>query len=107
MDYLSDAERAKVASFMADERMVEAVKKVLLAGIYYNGTLKPDQKADPLKNAALGLAFNPSFTNEQLGADLRAFAQGIESVENGFKKLGEIAGSMTASPVKPETNEAE
>lgn len=99
-DYLSDGERAKIAAFMADAKAVEAVKKVLLAGVYHNGTLRKDTKAEPLKNAALGLAFDPKYTNEQLGADLRAFAQGMEAIENGFNELGKVAERMIKSPVE-------
>lgn len=93
-EYLSDIEQEKIANIVADPIAVGALKKVLLYGIYYNGVLKAGQKPEPLKNFALGLAFDPNFSNEQLGADLRAAAEGIKSVENGFKELATIAAGV-------------
>ena len=106
-EYLTDQERAKIAAFMGDPVAFEAVKKVLLAGVYHNGILKKGKKGEPLKNAALGMAFDPKYSNEALGADLRAFAQGMLAVENGFNELGKIAEKMIPSPVGEESNEAE
>lgn len=105
-DYLSDSEQQKIASFMRDTKMVDAVKKVILAGIYFNGTLKPDVKANPLKNFALSLAFDPKIDNEALGADLRATAQGISFVEKGFGELGKIAELASVPKAKKEKNPA-
>ncbi len=98
MEYLSDIERAKIETFMADKVMVEAVKKVLLSGIYYNGTLKPGEKADPLKNFALALAFDPMIPAQKVGEDLKASAQGISLLEQGFRKLGEVVEAKGGKP---------
>lgn len=91
----TDIEKEKIILFNDDEVMVEAIKKVLLASIYDNGTLRKKVKAEPLKNGALGLAFlalggRAVITNEQLGEDLRALAQGVNLLETGFKELGKI-----------------
>lgn len=98
MEYLTDIQKAKLENFVKDPVMFEAVKSVLLAGIYQNGTLRKGVKADPLKNFALSLAFNPQFSNEQLGADLRACAEGINLVENGFNELIKIAEAKGGKP---------
>lgn len=92
---LSDLEREKIIVFNKDPDMKEAVRKVLLAAVYSNGTLKKDEKADPLKNGALGLAFlalngRAVVSNEQLGEDLRAYAQGVNLLETGFKQLEKV-----------------
>ncbi len=105
-EILSDLEKAKVQSFMADKEMVEAVKKVILSGIYYNGTLRPGQKSNPTKNFALGFNLDRTVKNEDIGADVRAVIEGISLVELGFGELGKIA---VPGPVKSpmQVNEAE
>lgn len=95
MEYLSDIEKDKIITFNQDEVLVEAVRKVLLASIYNNGTLRKDLKADPAKNAALGLAFlaiggSGVVTNADLGEDLRGLAQGVSLLEKGLAQLAKI-----------------
>ena len=91
MEILNDVEKAAVQKFVEFETMREAVKKVLLAALYSNGTLKPGQAADPLTNKALTIPYNnPQGSNEQLGAELRAMYAGIMLLEEGFKKLDEF-----------------
>lgn len=101
-DYLNDIEKQKVTAFVSDEIMMNAIKKVFLYGIYQNGTLKPGEKPEPLKNFALSLAFDPKYTNEELGADLRASAHGISFVEKGFNQLVEISNTAIKSPLNSE-----
>ena len=86
-EFLNDLEKEKIDYFNKDEVMKEAVKKVLLASIYHCGVQRKGKKSEPLKNPALAYAFNPQLTHEQIGAELRAFAQGVNMVENGFKDL--------------------
>lgn len=95
MPYLSDIEKEKIINFNSDEVLVNAVRKVILAVMYDNGTLRKDVAPDPLKNGALGLAFlsisgRGVVTNEDLGADLRGLAQGISLLENGLNQLSKI-----------------
>lgn len=99
-NYLSDVEKEKITAFMADEIMSEAVKKVLLFDLYQNGVLVPGEKAIPLRNAALGLFFahqGEERSNQALGEELRAMAEGITTVENAFNEMETIA--------KPERSE--
>jgi hypothetical protein len=91
MDFLNEVERAAVQAFFENEGMRESVKKVLLAALYENGTLKAGIKSDFTRNLALSLvANNREVTNEQLGADLRAMWEGIRLVENAFNKMSEF-----------------
>jgi hypothetical protein len=95
IDYLSDEEKVKVIQFNEDVVMSEAVRKVLLETIYSHGTLKENVMAQPLKNAALGLAFlslsgKAVISNEQLAEDLRGLAHGVNLLESGFEKLSTI-----------------
>lgn len=89
--YLSDEEKELVVQFIGNEKMAEAVKKVLLSGLYDNGVLIPDQKAVPTKNFALSLFFKEGVegpvSNEQLGADLRSCGAAISILESSFSKM--------------------
>jgi len=87
-DYLSDIEKATIKRFLANERMVNTVKKVLLAAIYDNGILKPNEKPDPTRNYLLGLmGQSRQLPNKHLGEVLRAQMEGITALENGFKLM--------------------
>lgn len=92
MDYLSDNEKQQLEIFVQSETMREAVKKVLLAGLYDNGVLKPDKPVESLRNGAFGtVSQNPDASNELLGADIRALWQGLQAIERGFQKLSEFS----------------
>lgn len=84
---LDDAEKSLIQKFVDNEKMREAVRKVLLFGAYGNGTIQKGKKATPFYNFALTLALEGKSTNEQLGADLRACTEGIKIVENAFNAM--------------------
>lgn len=85
---LDDAEKAKLQQLADDPVMQRAARKVLLAGIYHNGTLAAGQEPDSTRNFALQLAATTDKSNEQLGADLRAVTEGIIRIEQGFAAIG-------------------
>jgi len=92
---LTDLEVSKIVQFMGDENMVEAVRKVMLAAIYSNGTLRQDATANPMTNAALMMAMRTIrgegvMSDEELGQDLRGLAQGVMLLEAGFNRLNKI-----------------
>jgi hypothetical protein len=102
---LDDAEKAQLEYFMENEVMREAVKKVLLVGIYGNGTLQKGKRADPLRNFALGLASNQGeLPNEILGQQLRAAWEGINSLELAFSTLAKYKSTPERSV--PKSNQA-
>lgn len=84
---LNDVERSVLQGFADNKTLVGAVKKVLLAAGYYNGTLRAGIEADPTRNAALILAFSGQASNEQIGQDIRALAEAVRLIETGFEKL--------------------
>ena len=43
MSYLSDHEKQSIEAFCNNKTMYNAVKKVILSGIYEQGTLKKDE----------------------------------------------------------------
>lgn len=91
--------------FNANEKMKEAVKQVLLAGIYENGVIKPGEKHNPMQNWAMHLVFSADdrINNEQLGAKLSALAEGIRFVESAFDKISDY---KEAKPLGTGTNKA-
>lgn len=104
---LSDQEKAKLEAFAKDRTLLEAVRKVLLFGIYNNGTLKPGEKVDPGQNFALSLAFanDGTLSDEQIGQDVRAAVRGIRLVEGAFKEFEKFA-PKSAKPEKVGLNKA-
>lgn len=107
VDYLSDIEKQKISAFIKDKVMSEAVRKVLLAGIYYNGTLVKDEPANPAHNFALQLGFQSDvqgvvLSDEQIGADVRAQVKGIRLLEGGFLELSNCVPAKEL-PDKPTT----
>lgn len=85
--FLDEAEREAVKRFYADELTREAVRKVLLAGVYQNGTLKKGKKADPLMNFALGYVSKEDLTYEEIGKYLTASWEGIKRIEQAFSNM--------------------
>lgn len=107
LTYLSEREVKAVQKFLLDERMKEAVKKVLLSGVYFDGMLTPDKPADPLKNFALAAFTTPQsslLTQEQKGAKLEAIINAISMIETGFRELEKCKEVET--PVKEVINKA-
>lgn len=108
-EYLTDLQKAKIEAFCADEAMFEAVKKVLLQGIYTHGTVNTEYTPDPLQNAAFhlaSLAVNNPIPDEQIGANVRAQFAGINALENALQTLISIKVEKAESVESP-YNEAE
>lgn len=92
---LTDLEKAKIIQFNSDPEMVEAIRKVLLAAIYSNGTLRQGVNANPMTNAAFMMVMRTIrgegvMSDAELGQDLRGLAQGVMLLEAGLKRLSEI-----------------
>lgn len=89
--FLTDIERELIEAFVKNETQREAVKKVLLFGIYSNGVIKAGLKHDPTMNWALALSADMDrASNEQLGANLRAVTEGLRVVEHAFVELSKF-----------------
>lgn len=85
--FLSDLEKTLVEAFNNNEAQKDAVKKVLLNGIYGNGVIKPGAKHNGNENWVYSLPWGNdgvSVSNEKLGAEVRAIAEGIRAVETIF-----------------------
>jgi hypothetical protein len=105
--YLTELEVTKVEQFCADKVMFEAVKKILLSGIYSHGVIEKGFKHDPLQNAAFNLA-SQAITNPipdaELGANLRGMWAGVNYLHNAYKELEKIKGDK--NEVESPFNEA-
>ena len=85
---MDEQEQTQIKKFVENEKMKQAVRKALLAGLYQQGTIQKYKKADSLSNVAFGLLFegdNPN--NEKLGEKVRALWEGIRNIENAFDSL--------------------
>lgn len=80
-----------LTQFNSNPKMKEAVKQVILAGIYDNGVIKEGEAHNPMLNWAMSLVFSGDdrIDNEQLGAKLSALAEGLRFVESAFDKISD------------------
>jgi len=90
-NYLTDLEIEKIEAFCSDEAMFEAVRKVMLAQLYYMGALKKGEKLEPRNQAfnLLATAYQAGnqVTNEILGQELRAQYEAVNGIEQAFGHL--------------------
>jgi hypothetical protein len=101
-EILTDGEKAKLEAIASDPVAVEAVRKIILTGVYYNGTIKAGEKANPTRNFALALAFNPGYSAERVGEDVKACAQAIMLLEKGLAEIESFKkGTPTPTPYPP------
>ena len=91
-EYLTDLEIAKIETFCADTEMYEAVKKVVLAGLYHNGVIIKGESHDAARNFALALVNSEQGdkTDAQIGQELRAAHTGISLLLTSFNELRNI-----------------
>ncbi len=96
MDYktiLTPLQVSKIEQFNNDKDMQEAVRKVLLAGIYSHGVVQKGLEHNPLINGAfalVALAGENPIPDEQLGAHIRGTWFGINALENAWNQLLKI-----------------
>lgn len=107
-----ELKKEKIAAFVADPIMCEAVKEELLKGIYTHGTVQEGKPVDATRNWALSLVLNlenkDSVSNEIIGSKLVAVAEGIRFLESSFKEMEanykpvstESGGKETTNPAR-------
>ena len=85
---LNEQEQTFIRNFADNPKMVEAVRKALLAGLYEQGVLKKNNTSDTLINAALApLLGGQKISNEEMGAYARALCEGLRWIESAFEGL--------------------
>jgi hypothetical protein len=98
--FLNDIERDALSTIADKPTAINALKKVLLADVYFKGTLRTGIAPDPTRNAALSLAItNSTATNEVLGQDVRAIAEGVRLIEGAIGRLEKFK-SVKPAPAK-------
>lgn len=91
--YLADIERDEIQKFLENRVLVEAVKKVILSGVYEDGILQPGKPADPLKNFVLGFFTRPNIALlplDEKAKHLEAIIHAVSYVETGFQNLDKM-----------------
>lgn len=92
-EQLTDLQIQKIEQFCKDKEMFNAVRAVLLAGIYSHGTIDKGFTPDPLINGAFSLvSLSPSnpIPDEIIGQQLRAQWAGVNALKNALDRLEEI-----------------
>lgn len=87
---LTDREKDELNRFVNNDVLLEAVKKVVLSSVYFDGTIKLSGIPEPLTNfmlAKVAIAENQDISNEKIGADMKASLAGVQLLEKGFQKL--------------------
>lgn len=85
-----DKKKELLMAFNDNTEMKEAVFEELFSGIVFQGVIKEGSVVNPLQNWALSLVLGPQrsvISNEQLGADLRATAEGIAFLQSAWNKI--------------------
>lgn len=106
-EYLSEHEVKALEEFASNQVLVEAVKKVLLEGVYYQGTMEQGKAPDASKNFLLAIATQQLelTTNEVLGDKIRAAVMGVTAVEQGFNAIKQYKKQVEKTK-KDKVNEA-
>jgi hypothetical protein len=89
---LNSEEIIELQGFLNKPKLVEAVKKVLLYPIMYQGVLRPGETPEPGKNFLLQLVASQMkrqgmINNEALGADLSGKYEGMTAVMSAFEEM--------------------
>lgn len=90
---------------------LSALKKVLLYGVYYNGTLSENTDPNPSKNFAIqatmhAIQSDPNITNDKLGQGIRASVEAVRMIDLAFKELCKLKKGEDKEEPKEKTNEA-
>ncbi len=85
--FLDDTEQAKIAQFWMDETMREAVRKVLLFGLYNQGVITKGKVHRSHINFAIQGAEDKSLSDERYGKDVRIRWAGVQLLANAFNDM--------------------
>lgn len=100
-NFLNQDEKLLIEAFYKNEKMREAVKKVLCMGIQENGVTKAGATYNPQLNWALSLAWSVEgklVDEVVVGSALRSIAEGLKFVELAFQELAKF--KQEDKPVK-------
>lgn len=100
-EYLTEMEKNQLEMLNENPILLEAIKKVVLSCVYFDGTIKPTGIPDPQKNFLLAIAGGSmgQLSREQLGEKVEASLAGVQLLEVGFKELAKFK-KIDNSPIK-------
>ncbi|MBR1146683.1 hypothetical protein [Bradyrhizobium sp. AUGA SZCCT0431] len=99
---MSDVEQASVIAFTSNKQMRDAVKKVLLAQIYEQGTIQSGKTPNESNWAFVPFINEFPKSNEQIGEEIRATIHGLNFLKAAFDRLDEVqAPAETKKPKNP------
>jgi hypothetical protein len=91
LSVLNDIEKAELQKFADNLTMREAVKKIILYGVYFNGTLKPGEPAEPMRNFALKLGVNADgLSPQELLDHVNGVSKAVNLLEVGFSTINTL-----------------
>jgi len=100
--YLNDIEKEEVAKFVENKVQSDAVQKVILHSVYFQGRLHEGVPADSGNNIFMAQLTQPILENapiEEYGMFTKSLVNGIRLVETGFTNL------LKLRKVEPEKKE--
>jgi hypothetical protein len=103
-DVLTPLQVTKIEQFCNDKDMYEAVRKVLLSGIYTHGVVQKGVKHNPLVNGAfslVALAGTNPIPDAELGAHLRGQWFGVNALEMAFSTIDKIKSKKAEAKESP------
>ncbi len=85
----TDREKELLKKFVRDDILCEAVKKVVLSAVYFEGTIKKTGLPRPMENFALAIGDRQlmKLTREQMGERLEAALIAVQLLNDGFARL--------------------
>lgn len=94
-EILTEVEIQQLEAFNANPAMKEAVRKVLLCPLYYQGVLQKGKSPNPLWNFLVGFVNSDAkLTDEQVGRYTKVQVEGINQVEVAFDRIADFKPSL-------------
>ena len=100
LSFLTDIERDNLSSFVQNETMREALRKVLTDQIFNMGVQRVGEDSLFSRNWVFGLDPKGTMTDDQFGRAVRVQTEALILLEQGFNKLSELLPQEKEEPVK-------
>lgn len=88
--FLDVVEISKLIMFNADEKLKDAVKKMLLYFVYNSEILRPGESAGIEKHWVYGVLQDPKISDEEIGKNVRAKVYALGLLEEAFKEISKF-----------------
>lgn len=91
--YLNEVEKEELRKLAQNKTAMQALEKVMLEPIYFQGVLNPGEEAKPHHNVFVAQLTQPvmeNAPNEEFGLYAKAMVNGLKFVQTGITKLGKF-----------------